>query len=304
MVKVIIKNGAEFYIDKTLLGVWDKIRNGKLQKVDEDRVYVVDGKERTGKSVFAIQQAAYLDENFNINNVVFTPDEFITAIKKAKKGQAIVYDEAFFGLSSRSAIGKINKMIVRCLMEVGQKNLVIFLVMPSFFELDKYAAIHRAEVLFHVHRDKEGKRGIVRVYNKGLLQKLYAIGKKHHSYDFPKSFFSLRFFNQYPIDEQKYRDKKSASLWEEKKTPAEDANEIARSFIRWTLNKCYSQDEIGEKTGVTQQTIWKSVRKVSKILGKPEKTQSQPPNHINFECFLKDYLKLIKGKENESSNLL
>ena len=294
--KVTIKNGSNYYIDKTLKGVWDKIRNGQLQKIDEDRVYVVDGKERTGKSVFAIQQAAYLDENFDVNNIVFTPDEFIAAIKNAKKGQAIVYDEAFFGLSSRSAIGKVNKQIVRCLMEVGQKNLIIFLVMPSFFELDKYAAIHRAEVLFHVHRDTKGKRGIVRVYNKGLLQKLYAIGKKHHSYDFPKSFFSLRFFNQYPIDEEKYREKKSNSLWEEKKTPAQDANEQTRNFLRWTLNKCYSQEEIGKKTGVTQETIWKSVHKVSKILGKPQKIDKDTPNTINFECLLKDYSDLIKGE--------
>jgi hypothetical protein len=294
--KVTIKNGSNYYIDKTLKGVWDKIRNGQLQKIDEDRVYVVDGKERTGKSVFAIQQAAYLDENFDVNNIVFTPDEFIAAIKNAKKGQAIVYDEAFFGLSSRSAIGKVNKQIVRCLMEVGQKNLIIFLVMPSFFELDKYAAIHRAEVLFHVHRDTKGKRGIVRVYNKGLLQKLYAIGKKHHSYDFPKSFFSLRFFNQYPIDEEKYREKKSNSLWEEKKTPAQDTNEQMKNFIRWIMNHYISMEKIGEIDGVSPQAIHKSVQKVSKILGKPQKSTNQPPHTINFEWFVRNYSDLIKGE--------
>ena len=294
--KVTIKNGSNYYIDKTLKEVWDKIRNGQLQKIDEDRVYVVDGKERTGKSVFAIQQAAYLDENFDVNNIVFTPDEFIAAIKNAKKGQAIVYDEAFFGLSSRSAIGKVNKQIVRCLMEVGQKNLIIFLVMPSFFELDKYAAIHRAEVLFHVHRDGQGKRGIVRVYNKGLLQKLYAIGKKHHSYDFPKSFFSLRFFNQYPISEEKYREKKSNSLWEEKKTPAEDANEQTRNFLRWFLNKSHSQAKIGEVSGVSQENIWKSVHKITKILGAPKKINKYPPDISYSECLLKDYSDFIKGE--------
>lgn len=296
MVKVTLENGKEYYIDRTLKEVWDKIRNGALAKKDEDRVYIVDGKERTGKSVFAIQQAAYLDKSFSVDNIVFTPDEFVQAIKKAKRGDAIVYDEAFFGLSSRSAIGNVNKMIVRCLMEVGQKNLIIFLVMPSFFELDKYAALHRAEALFHVHRRTDGKRGKVRVYNRGLLQKLYTIGKKIHSYDFPKSYFSLEFFNQYPIDEQAYREKKGQSLWEEKKTPAEDANEQVRQFLRWFLNKYYSQDEIGEKTGVAQETIWKSVHKVSKILGKPKKIHTDTPNTIFYECLMNDYSDLIKGK--------
>ena len=296
MVKVTIKNGSCYYIDRRLKEVWDKIRNGKLKDIDEDRVYIVDGKERTGKSVFAMQQAAYLNENFSVNDIVFTPDEFVKKIKEANKGQVIVYDEAFFGLSSRSAIGRVNKEIVKCLMEVGQKNLIIFLVMPSFFELDKYAAIHRGQVLFHVHRNKEGKRGKVRVYNKNLLQKLYTIGKKNHSYDFPKSMYSLSFFNQYPISEEDYREKKSNSLWREKKTPAQETNEKMKNFLRWIMNHYISMEKIGEIDRVSPQAIHKSVQKVSKILVKPQKSANQPPHTISFEWFVRNYSDLIKGE--------
>lgn len=58
---VVTVRGASYYMHEGLLKKWNSIKDGKLAKSDEDRAYVADGRERTGKSVFVLQQAAYTD---------------------------------------------------------------------------------------------------------------------------------------------------------------------------------------------------------------------------------------------------
>ena len=108
----ITEKNMSYHIDKKLRTKWDKLRDGKLSKKDEDRCYLVDGRERSGKSVFTLQQAKYIDPSFNLNRVCFTPDDFLLQIRTAKPGQVVVFDEAFRGLSSKGAQSKINKKII------------------------------------------------------------------------------------------------------------------------------------------------------------------------------------------------
>ena len=105
-----------YFIDKKILEKWDKIRGKELIKKDEDRVYLVDGRERSGKSVFAFQQAKYIDPTFDLKRVCFTPEEFLWAIRNSPQGSVIVFDEAFRGLSSKSSQSKVNKKIVQAMM--------------------------------------------------------------------------------------------------------------------------------------------------------------------------------------------
>jgi len=217
-------NGQSYYINDQLKKVWDKIRNGQLANKDEDRVYIVDGRERSGKSVFALQQAYYIDPTLNLTRVCFNSEEFIQAVRNASKGQVVIFDEAFRGLSSRSALSKINKRIIQILKEIGQRNLVIFIVLPSFFMLDIHPAMLRSNALFHVYKDKKGNRGFFRVYNYSKKAKLYQIGlRKGWNYGTPYTRFKGRFFNKYPIDEMEYRVKKDKALREEDQVkPDED----------------------------------------------------------------------------------
>lgn len=206
-----------YYIDRRIVEKWDKIRGGKLIKKDEDRVYLVDGRERSGKSVFSIQQAKYLDPTFNLSRVCFTPDEFLNAIRTAPQGSAIVFDEAFRGLSSKGTQSKVNKKIVQAMMEMGQRNLIVFIVLPTFFLLELYAAVLRSNCLFHVYKDKKGHRRF-RLYNYQKKSFLYKVGKKKgFSYAYPKVKHRDRFFNKYAIDEQSYRKRKAESLREQEK---------------------------------------------------------------------------------------
>ena len=212
------KKNISYHIARELIEKWNRIkmRDGKseLIKKDDDRVYLVDGRERTGKSVFALQQAKYINPNFSIEDICYSPEQFLKRLREAPKGSVIVFDEAFRGLSSKGAQSKVNKKIVQAMMEMGQKNLIVFIVLPTFFLLEMYAAVLRSHALFHVFKDKKGTRR-VKVYNYQKKSLLYNVGKKKgFSYSFPKSFLHCRFYNTYAIDEQKYRKKKMEALIE------------------------------------------------------------------------------------------
>ena len=56
--------GMTYHIHNKLKNKWDEIKDGKLTKEDDDRVLIVDGRERSGKSLWTLQQAAYIDQTF------------------------------------------------------------------------------------------------------------------------------------------------------------------------------------------------------------------------------------------------
>ncbi len=204
----IIKEKISYHIDKNLRKKWDKLRKGQLKKVDDDKVYIVDGRERGGKSTWTFQQAKYLDPTFNIDRICFTAEQFLYQIRHVPKGSVIVFDEAFRGLSSKASQSKINKKIVEAMMEMGQRNLTVFIVLPTFFLLEIYAAVLRSNTLFHIYKDKNGRRRF-RIYNFKEKSILYRVGKKKgFDYSYPRVKIRGTYFKQFPIDKKAYEKKK------------------------------------------------------------------------------------------------
>jgi hypothetical protein len=188
----IAKENVSYHLDAKLKAKWDGLRNGKLEEINEDRIYIVDGRERTGKSSFAFQQAKYLDPTFTTERICFRPEDFLYQIRNAPKGSVVVFDEAFRGLSSKASRSKVNKAIVEALMEVGQRNLVIFIILPTIFLLEIYAAVFRSECLFHIYKLKDKTSGgrrqrAFKIYNYQKKKQLYLRGRsKYFSYSQPK----------------------------------------------------------------------------------------------------------------------
>lgn len=200
-------------------------------KDDWDMVLLVDGYEGSGKSVMAQQCGWYLDNTLDINRICFTPEEFKTAILNSAKYQCVIYDEAYTGLSSRGTMGAINKAIVSMLAEIRQKNLFIIIVMPSFFDLDKYVAVWRSRALIHC-KAINFKRGHFYFWDVDRKKELYIKGKKTYSYSAVKPNFYGKFNNLYTVDEKAYKDKKAKSLSEkEKKSVKDNDNHIADEII-------------------------------------------------------------------------
>ncbi len=180
----------------------------KVLESDWDRVYLIDGGEGTGKSLLGLQLGSFLDPTLNLDRVTFSGKEFSNAIDNAKKGQCVIFDEAFNGLSSGGSTSKMNRLIVRKLMECRQRNLFIIIILPTFFLLQKYASIFRSKALFHVYLGKKGTRGHYRVYNESNKKLLYLNGLKFYSYKTPWINKNYVFRGKYPIDEAAYRAKK------------------------------------------------------------------------------------------------
>lgn len=203
---------VHFYMDGWLHDSLE--RSKKNLKRDDDRVILIDGAERAGKSVLAMQIAKKVDPTFNLSRVCFNADEFVSAVSDAEKYHAVIFDEAFRGLSSRSSLSQLNRVVISKMMEMGQKNLFIIIVLPTFFMLDKYVAIFRSSSLFHVYK-KGSDRGFWLFFDDKSKKRLYLNGKKDLIYSgkwIPMANRSGRFYEQYVIDENGYREKKRKAL--------------------------------------------------------------------------------------------
>ncbi len=269
---VVEVSGQSYHINDNLIEKWDKLKDGKLKKVDEDRVYITDGRERTGKSVFTMQQASYVDNSIiedekngkilprismeGINSwesnsswrkeairrykegsllprITFSAGETLNAIRESKSDEhrtiCVIFDEAFRGMSSKGVLSKENKKLVQALMEMGQNNIVLWIVSPSFFLLELYPAILRSNALFHIKKDKRSKKRVVRIFNYRKKAILYQMGlRKGWGYNISTSK-RVNFYNIYPAGkdfEWRYRLKKQLSLVEmdkEKEKPDEES---------------------------------------------------------------------------------
>lgn len=183
----------------------------KVIEIDQDRIYLVTGAEGSGKSLLAKQLAYEIDKTFVLDRIYFNAKDFAEGIRKAPKYTSHVFDEAFNGLSSKGSLSKENRNLVRLLMECRQRNLFIFIVLPSIFLLEKYVSLFRSHALFHTAISKKDyKKRYYKTYNKSNKQVLYLLGKKMLSYSRPHILRKYRFYGKYPptIDQEEYKQKK------------------------------------------------------------------------------------------------
>lgn len=200
----------DYYMDGYLENAMNTAR--KVIKKDWDMVFAIDGVEGAGKSVMAQQLGYYCDPTLTNQNIVFTPQQFKKSVMNSKKFQAVIYDEAYTGLSSRATMSLINRTLISMLAEIRQRNLFVFVVMPTFFDLDKYVALWRSRALIHVYTGEDFERGRFAFYNAQKKKELYVNGKKYYSYKLPRPNFIGKFVNFYTVNEEEYRKNKASSL--------------------------------------------------------------------------------------------
>lgn len=215
--------GKKAYIDDRLKQELDENIIPDLKKDDTDFVFCIDGKERSGKSKLADNIAGYIASQMNVNyshdNFHLSPTQFRNGIVNSTKRNIVIYDEAHKGMGSRRSLSEINNILVDLMMEMGQKNLFVILVLPTFFMLDKYAAIHRTNGLFHVYKSKERdpitkkRRRFWVFFNEKNKIELYVKGRQFLNYNVVKwPPFRGTFYDQWIVDKEKYTEKKKESF--------------------------------------------------------------------------------------------
>jgi len=247
MVKVFEGTPQEYYMDGYLQSAFDLAK--KKIKDDWDFCFVYDGVEGCGKSVKAMQDAFYCDQTLCFARYAFSPFQFRRAVRDAKQYQAVVYDEAHSGLNSRAAMSMINRSLVSMLTEIRQKNLFVFIILPSFFDLDKYVALWRSRALIHVYTRERFERGSFAFYNVDRKKLLYLKGKKLYEYRAAKPNFVGKFTNHYPLDQAEYRAKKYEALI--KRERAQDDVELQKAVHEMFYLKVMNAENMTHKQKMT-----------------------------------------------------
>lgn len=240
MVMVFEGTEKEFSMDGFLKTNLDTAK--EVIRKDWDMIFCYDGYEGSGKTTIAAQNAMYCDSNLSLKNYAFSSKQFKEVINKAKKYRAVVYDEAYSGLSSRGAMSKINRSIVSMLTEIRYKNLFVFIVLPCFFDLDKYVALWRSRALIHVYTVERFVRGYFEFYNMDKKKDLYMKGKKLYEYKFVRPNFRGRFSKYFPLDAKKYNKMKRDAQRE--RTKLQESAEERAQFTE-TLFKHIQDTEVG-----------------------------------------------------------
>ena len=206
-----------------------------------DFVGIIDGGEGAGKTTFAFQLCKAVDPTFNIDRVCFNEEQFNEQVLKCSPGQAICLDEAMNVFFKRTTMSATNILMVRVLAECRKRNLFLLFVMPSFFEMDRYPALHRASCLIHVYtvmnERGDADRGYFRYYDKDKKKKLYLEGRKAMIYNVVKPNFFGRFTKSFPIPDKEYQAKKDEALLQKKTTrDGREENHLAmlkQLYVLW-----------------------------------------------------------------------
>lgn len=248
---------TDYYLDGYLQKEVKTIRR-MLQK-QWDCVGIFDGREGGGKTTFAFQVCKAIDPSFNIDRVCFTEQQFYEQIVNATAGMAICLDEAMNVFFSRTAMSKVNISMVRVLAECRKRNLFLALVMPSYFEMDRYPALHRASFLAHIYAmpTKLGdmQRGYFRWYDRKAKKKLYLEGRKGMIYQVAKPTFFGRFVKKFVISVKDYEDKKDRSLLQMSR------DDIGKREKLWKDKSIKLAKQLIEAWGITQTEGIKRLRK-------------------------------------------
>lgn len=237
MVDITGKDGKtfSFHVAAPLKKFLDEKVIKRINTRDKDYVMMLSGYEGSGKSTFASQLAKYVDHDFGLDRMCFTAEEFKQAVYGAKKGQAIVYDEAVTGMTAGGSITKVGKLLKSMMMQMRQKNLFVIIVIPSVFELNKYAVLHRAMCLFHVY-EKKGIYAWVG-YNKKATKMVYILGKKTNTIKV-RSRFNGRFYGNMGLDKAPYEKKKEEALIAEGEEDEKVSKySVQRDFFIWELKR-------------------------------------------------------------------
>jgi DNA-binding Xre family transcriptional regulator len=132
-------------------------------------VIAITGEPQIGKSSAAIVIARAVDPNFGLDQVVFTPEEFLKLVK-TKPNSAIVFDDAQVGWSYYNYRSKLSRSLNYAVQTCGVNHQLILLTMISIYMLDPNA---RRMVQIMIEMKDRGFGIISRVRENKWSKRLY-----------------------------------------------------------------------------------------------------------------------------------
>lgn len=193
--------------------LWDKIKNlKKIESKGFDKPIVLAGKRRTGKSTLGKLIAYLMDPDAGIEQFVAGLDDSFDKIENAKQGSNLVFDESSLSFSSKDAMAKAQKQLLKIMDVIAQKHLTIIFILPDFFDLNRAIAVTHSLFLIMTYTDENLARGRYAYFGQYSKSKLYTLGKKAHNYNVVEADFIDTFPDFLPPYEEEYLRLKKESL--------------------------------------------------------------------------------------------
>jgi hypothetical protein len=126
-----------------------EIVNEKV-KDDFDAVILIVGPERMGKSTLGNNVACVLDPRMTTGRMVWSTAHLRWAIAHAKPYSCILQHEGANTWLSMDANKAENRKMVRCFMQIGEKNLKIIILVPDVAMIQRYLKQFRALAMLRV----------------------------------------------------------------------------------------------------------------------------------------------------------
>lgn len=247
---------VDYHIDKMMAQQLEFIYNDLRD--DFHCILIIDGMVGSGKSTLAQQLAYALDPKFDVSRVCFSPIDFIDTCKSTtEKYRAVVWDEAITGASSTSTMTRTNKAVSQMINQIRQKNMVIILCIPSFYDLQRDIAAYHSTALINVYikQDFERKkkvRGLYSFYNYKVKNNMYCNDSLRKYRRCPNKYanFSAKFTKKKTVDEAQYNRKKSQIFTMLEKNRLSDSD-----FIRECYHRDVPKDVIVEAVTCTKRNV-------------------------------------------------
>jgi hypothetical protein len=278
MVMVMVQ-GKERYMDGYLVSNLEGLK--AMVENNFDGLIYVFGSEGSGKTTLTAQMAAYCDPDFTLNRMCWTAEQFMDLVLKAPKKSAIVFDEAYLTFTNQSSIGRFQKTIISMLTMIRKKNLFLFIVSPTIFDMSKYLVIHRARAAVRVYH-KGLERGYFEVYGESKKLELYVKGRRDNNLSVTSPDFRGRFGKWQVYDQEAYEDRKDAAIASlrehtegKEPLPEKEVTELLLSERYNTVNAFRKASRLkpgalswfAEREGVDLTTIERRMTKYERLRG-------------------------------------
>jgi len=237
MVMINLKSGHKFYMERILKENLDILLDACK---DNDDIFIIFcGQEGAGKSVFMQQVGAYcadyLDTEYNLDNIVFSLNEYLRKSLKSPFYTVINLDEARKILNRSAGATKMSRTFTDYASECRSKRQVHIIGLPAYHDLNSYIVNWRMKILIQVIKEfkkddtkKSGyglSRGTFKLFtNQKEINKCYEF-----KYNYPRQYECYGRFNDYKIIPDKEYDAKKGLNLEDKYDPDKQEEKITKT---------------------------------------------------------------------------
>ena len=256
---------------------------------DLDIGVIIFGSVGSGKSTLGRLLCRYVsNDTFHPRkHMVRDVNDIKRVIGEAKRGDAVVFDEASGIFASTDALTKKTKHAQLVLDVCRQKNLFMVIIAPQFHRLTAPVAIDRTKFALRTFINrKTQKRGHFAFYGGKAKERMYINAKKTHG---SIKGTPPKWHGEFGMDVKNddiYREVKDETLHlvlnsfgkdkEKPKTPAEIEREYRKKIVMQNTTKTVK--EIAEVLGVNERTIYRIKNELDEELSIKEYAESRGIN--------------------------